>query len=295
MQKRPRGRPYRIVHAPIRLPEDFSIQVNAFHRQGDRPITWLHVHDCMEVGYCYEGAGIFVIGSKVLPFRAGDVSIITSAEVHLAQSAPGTSSRWAWIYFDPFRLLRGFGKDDAIMDAGPLAGPRFRNLISPRRDAFVGALVRELVTELRENPRGYRTSARGLVASLLARLRRLAPSRQRRSQGNGEIEPAMRRIAPALDQMAENHAAPADARAWARSCHMSVTHFRRLFRQALRKSPHQYLIELRVLMAASRLQTEKGKIVDIAYEAGFTTLSSFNRSFRRVMGVTPRKWRLRRR
>ncbi len=296
MQKRPsRQRPYRVVHAPIALAEDFPIRVDAFHEQGDQPITWLHVHDCIEIGYCYDGAGIFVIGSKVLPFRAGDVSVITPAEVHLAQSVPGTRSRWAWIYLDPFRLLRALGKEDAVTDVTPLAGRRFRNLISPRRDPFIGALVSELVNELRENPRGYRTSVRGLVSSLLTRLRRLSPARRRAGENTGEVEPAMRRIAPALDFMAANYATPGSVSAWAASCHMSGTHFRRMFQKALEKSPHQYLIELRTLMAASRLQGGNGKIVDIAHEAGFATLSSFNRSFRRIMGVTPRAWRMQRR
>jgi AraC-like DNA-binding protein len=294
MQIRPRTRPYRIVHAPVALPADFPLCVHAIHEQGDRPITWLHVHDCIEIGYCYEGAGIFVIGGKVLPFKAGDVSFITQAEVHLARSVPGTCSRWAWIYLDAFRLLGNLGRENAVLDTTAMAGAAFRNIISPRRDFMVGTLVQELVTELRENHRGYRSVARGLVLVLMARLSRLAP-RKRRVEESGVSEPALRRIAPALDFMTAHHAGRSDVVAWARRCHVSVTHFRRLFQQALGKSPHQYLIELRTLMAASRLHAGDGKIVDIAHDAGFATLSSFNRSFRRVMGVTPRMWRRQRR
>ena len=293
MQKQP-NRPYRIIHAPVALADDFTIQSFTFDEQGDRPIMCLHRHDCLEIGYCYDGAGIFVIGNKVLPFRTGDVSVITPAEVHLAQSVPGTRSHWAWIYLDPFRLLRVVGKETSSLAMSHLTGRRFHNLIPPQRDSLVGTLVRELVTELREQPRDYRTAVKGLVSSLLVRLQRLAPSR---AQADASvvmgIEPAMRRVAPALDLMAESYAHPADVRAWARRCHVSVTHFRRLFRKALGKSPHQYLIELRVLMAASRLQATDGKVVNIAHEAGFSTLSSFNRSFRRVMNGTPREWRSR--
>jgi AraC-like DNA-binding protein len=269
------------------LPEDFSILLHPIYEQGDQPITWLHVHDCVEIGYCYEGDGVFVIGGKVLPFHAGDVSVITSAEVHLAQSVPGTRSRWAWIYFDPFRLLHSFGRESALLDIGVLAGREFHNIISPQRDRFVGQIVQELVTELQENKRDYRAMVRGLTLSLLARLGRLTPV-EPSAEDHGA---AVRRIAPALDRMAECYASPADVRKWARDCRMSVTSFRRLFRQALGKSPHQYLIELRTLMAASRLQAGREKIVDIAYATGFATLSSFNRSFLRVMGQTPSRWR----
>ncbi len=168
------------------------------------------------------------------------------------------------------------------------AAAHFRHLVSPRRDPFIGTLLRELAAELRGERRYYRTAVRGLVSSLLVHLKRLAPPRTRASANAG---PALSRVAPALDRMAENYAAPADARAWARTCHVSVTHFRRLFRRALGKSPHRYLIELRVLMAASRLRATREKIIVIAHESGFPTLSSFNRSFRQVMKTPPREWR----
>jgi AraC-like DNA-binding protein len=173
-----------------------------------------------------------------------------------------------------------------------LSGARFRNLISGQKDPFLGPLVRELVMELTEQTRGYQTVVKGLVASLMVRLQRLA--RFRSGPKAVGIEPAMRRVAPALDLMAENYMKETNVRLWARQCHLSVTHFRRLFQKALGKSPHLYLIELRVLMAASRLQATDEKIIDIAHSTGFTTLSSFNRSFRRVMNVTPRQWRARR-
>lgn len=295
MQKRPH-RPYQIVHAPIALPGDFPIVSDAPFQQGDAPITLLHGHDCLEIGYCYEGAGIFVIGNKVLPFQTGDVSVITPAEVHLAQSVPGTRSKWAWIHFDPFRLLGVVGRDADVLSTGNLAGTRFRNLITPKRDSFLGPLTRELARELWEHPRDYRTSIKGLVWSLMTRLHRLAPPSTcaKRSTSSGKIEPAIRRIAPALDLMSESYMLPGDVQAWARCCHVSVTHFRRLFQKAVGKSPHDYLIELRVRMAASRLQATDEKIVNISQEIGFASLSSFNRSFRRVMNTTPREWRMQR-
>lgn len=291
MQKRP-SRPYRVKHAPVDLPRDFPIAVTPHYQQGDRPITWLHGHDCVELGYCYEGAGTFVIGSKVLPFRAGDVSVITPAEVHLAQSVPGTTSRWAWIYLDPSRLVPMVGPESSLLASGGLSGVRFRNLISAERDPFLGPVVRELVIELTEKSRGHQTVVRGLVSSLMVRLQRLVKFRPGPMAAG--IEPAMRRVAPALDFMAGKYAQPANVRLWAKECHLSVTHFRRLFLRALGKSPHHYLIELRVLMAASRLQATHEKIIDIAEATGFATLSSFNRSFRKVMNVTPRQWRARR-
>jgi len=290
-QKRSLAR-YRIVYAPIPLPEEFPLVGHSFFAQGDAPITYLHGHDCLELGYCYEGAGVFVIGEKVLPFQAGDVSFIAPAEFHLARSMAGTRSKWAWLYLDPVRLLQISRIDFDFLRFGHLAGKGFRNIISPRVDPLAGILVREIVEELRQNHRGCQMAIKGLVWSLMVRFNRLGPKRPKHAPTG--INPAIHRVAPALDLMAARYPDRLSIKDWTRACNVSAAHFRRLFRQALGQSPHQYLSELRVRMAAARLHATNEKVLVIAGDAGFTTLSSFNRAFRQLMKLTPRQWRRRR-
>jgi AraC-like DNA-binding protein len=287
-QKRLR-QPYRIVYVPVLLPKDFPLREDSFFAQGDAPITYLHGHDCLEIGYCHEGAGVFVIGDKVLPFQAGAVSVVTPAEFHLARSLPGTRSKWSWLYLDPIRLLRASPPEIDFLRSDSLAGKSFGNIITPHIDPLAGVLVRQIVEECRSRPRGYRPAIKGLVWSLMVRFNRLAPARVR--PGGGDLRDSLQRVAPALDLMAARYADPLSTRDWAHRCHLSPTHFRRRFRQALGQSPHQYLTRLRVRMAAARLQAADEKIVTIAGEAGFATQSSFNRAFRLVMKCTPRAWR----
>lgn len=283
-----------MVYSPIGLPPDFPVVGGGeTYEQGDAPITFLHSHECIEIGYCYRGDGVFVIGSKVLPFHAGDVSVITPAEVHLARSVRGTRSQWAWVYFDPIRLLPVVGKEADCLAMDRLSGRKFSNLVSSTRDPLLGVLVREMVEELRHRPIGYQSTVKGMVWSLMARLQRLAPKRGAASGGVGS-EPAMRRIAPALDLMTASYTRASSVTEWARRCHCSVTNFRRLFQKALGKSPHQYLTELRIRMAATRLHSTDDKVVDVAMDVGFSTLSSFNRSFRTIMRCSPRDWRKKR-
>jgi transcriptional regulator GlxA family with amidase domain len=101
----------------------------------------------------------------------------------------------------------------------------------------------------------------------------------------------MERIAAALDYLAGHHVEPIRVGELARLCHVSVTHFRRLFNQAVGRSPAQYLQRLRVRMAAALLESTDRKVLDVSLEVGYPTLSSFNRHFRSVMGMAPREWR----
>jgi len=123
----------------------------------------------------------------------------------------------------------------------------------------------------------------------MVRINRLGPKRRRSVPT--KVNDAIHRVGPALDLIAAKYPQNLPMKEWARPCHVSATHFRRLFRHAIGQSPHQYLTELRVRMGTIRLRTTKEKILTIAEDVGFPTLSSFNRSFRQIMKMTPRQWR----
>jgi AraC-like DNA-binding protein len=75
---------------------------------------------------------------------------------------------------------------------------------------------------------------------------------------------------------------------------MSPYHFLRTFRQVVGMAPHQYVLRTRMHRAAVRLRRSHDEIATIAFGAGFNDLSTFNRRFRRVMGVSPSVYRQRR-
>ena len=76
---------------------------------------------------------------------------------------------------------------------------------------------------------------------------------------------------------------------------MSPYHFLRTFRQVVGMAPHQYVLRTRLHRAALRLRRSKDEIAAIAFGAGFNDLSTFNRRFKKVMGVSPGVYRASRR
>ena len=75
----------------------------------------------------------------------------------------------------------------------------------------------------------------------------------------------------------------------------SPFHFLRSFRRMTGMTPHQYVLRTRLHRAAVRLRLSDEPISAIVFDAGFNDLSTFNRRFRRVMGVTPGAFRARHR
>jgi AraC family transcriptional regulator len=72
---------------------------------------------------------------------------------------------------------------------------------------------------------------------------------------------------------------------------LSRFHFLRVFRQTIGTSPYQYLLTLRMHRAAARLIESLDTVSSIAFDAGFADLSTFNRRFRRVFGMSPLAYR----
>ena len=76
-------------------------------------------------------------------------------------------------------------------------------------------------------------------------------------------------------------------------CHISETHFRRVFTSHMKMSPLEYINTVRVYTACELLETTDAPVADVAHKCGFTTNSTFNRNFKQLMGVTPLEWRKR--
>jgi AraC-like DNA-binding protein len=283
MQKR--ALPFKIVDAPISLENEFPILGGAEFQQGDGPISYLHVHDCLELGLCFEGNGIFMVGQKVLHDARGDVIFINHTEPHLARSAPGTTSRWTWVYLDPVRLVRSIAAESHWLDATPLAGAEFRNIFPVAEYPTIHEIMRRIVCELRDRQDGYQFLLRVLVAELMVLVHRTAP------QASGGQSRAYDRIAPALQLLARDYMRPLDVGALARRCGLSEAQLRRVFQRTIGCGPLAYAHDLRLRTAASLLRGTSRSVLEISLEVGFSSLSSFNRAFRTRFGVTPREWR----
>lgn len=79
--------------------------------------------------------------------------------------------------------------------------------------------------------------------------------------------------------------------ALAREAGLSPFHFLRTFRAVAGLTPYQFILRTRLHRAALRLRRGAEAVTDIAYDCGFNDLSTFNRRFRRLMGVPPGMWR----
>jgi AraC-like DNA-binding protein len=92
-------------------------------------------------------------------------------------------------------------------------------------------------------------------------------------------------------ELQENPSPQCNLQEQARRMHMSYSHFRRLFRRHTGQAPHDFAVRARIQQAARELRVRGRQIKEAAANAGYDDAAEFSRTFRRVMGLSPKKYR----
>ncbi|MET9291622.1 AraC family transcriptional regulator [Streptomyces sp. NPDC003077] len=108
---------------------------------------------------------------------------------------------------------------------------------------------------------------------------------------NRAAEESNRRMLRARDAMDRAYAQPLDVPALARIAHVSQAHFTRTFRATFGETPHRYLQRRRVERAMFLLRETDRSVTDICFEVGFGSPGTFSRTFRDIVGTSPRAYR----
>jgi len=78
---------------------------------------------------------------------------------------------------------------------------------------------------------------------------------------------------------------------FAGACELSVSHFARSFKVSFGVTCHRWLTERRIERAQELLALPDFPLADVAIKSGFGDQAAFTRSFHRIVGMPPGKWR----
>lgn len=97
----------------------------------------------------------------------------------------------------------------------------------------------------------------------------------------------------ARDAMDRAYAQPLDIAALAAVASVSEAHLIRTFSATFGETPHRYLQRRRVERAMYLLRATDRPVTDICLDVGFSSLGTFSRIFRRIVGESPSEYRKR--
>lgn len=261
-----------------------------------KDVDYLHFHNYLEIGYCYEGQGELILGEQSLRYKGGQFTIIPKNYPHTTNSDPGTISCWEYLFIDEDSLLREYHRGGSLVRVERMldrinSRASLKNVSeSPR----LAGLIRQLLDIMREPKEFYIDEAKGILLSFLINVVRENQMEDPEQEENDVLEGKITiPISRALDYITLHYMEPLKVGELAAWCHMSETHFRRTFSEYMKMSPLEYINLVRIRTACEYLKKTDVPVSDIAYKCGFTTLSTFNRNFKQIMGNAPYEWRKR--
>lgn len=102
---------------------------------------------------------------------------------------------------------------------------------------------------------------------------------------------ALKRLRGFLQQMPAHELLEMDLNDLARMTHCTPRHLSRIFYRLVGMSFTEKRAEMRLTRAEELLATSNSKVVQVALESGYNSLSQFNLMFIRRYGMSPGKWR----
>ena len=158
-----------------------------------------------------------------------------------------------------------------------------------RSDPVVYQIVLALKRELETNPLNNRFYAESAATFLAAHLvKHYATSKPVFPEYTEGLSPyKLRRV---IDYIQAHLAEDLSLETIATEIDMSRYYFCRLFKKSTGITPYQYLIKCRIERAKLLLLQEKLSIGDVALSVGFANQSNFTKHFKRLVGVTPKKF-----
>ena len=282
---------YSVFYRHFDLPANFPViaLLGSTWVATPEPVTRMHFHNCLEIGYLYEGEGHLYVDDKIVPVHAPCITLVPPNVPHFAQASGNGPAHWNWLYTDPVQLL-------------PHLSPQLSNALTQYQRTLAGTgcvinaetnpephtLIRMIIDEIGSTRPHYRDVARELFYAMFLMLLRLQPAE---STGQRYVNRRMGCIEPAISYIAENYMSDITIEELSQLCHVSTSHFRRLFKQVLGWAPQEYLQIIRVDRACALLYNCDLSVTEIGAAVGYPSPSSFSRQFKRLYGMSPSQWR----
>ncbi len=253
-------------------------------------IKKLHFHNLMEIGFCHFGQGELIINHTNSRFEGETFSIIPKNLQHTTNSDENVFGFWEYLFIDADLVIR------KIFHGDPLFAKEFMDQVN-REGHFmhvsenpeVASTIQAIFTEMKSKNEFYADSVEGLLKTLMIQIFRI---NAKRVHGVKDVSARGAMIAQALDYISKNYQEEMKVGDLAQACHISETHFRRVFKENMNMSVVEYINLVRIQAACELMKKTSSSMEEIARIVGFETVSTFNRNFKKIVGLSPYHWKI---
>lgn len=236
----------------------------------------LHTHACAELFFITGGHGVFQVWQERFPVAINDLVVINAGIPHTETSQQGSPMEYVVLGVDGLETMTD------------ISGCALLHLTAEQET--VAACLRMMVQEIRVQQAGCDEICQNLLEIILLRLRR----REDFSLSSTPSGPRSSRNCDMVRRYIDNHFKEnLTLDQLAKMVHISKYHLSHTFQEEFHISPISYLIVRRIQESRFLLRETDHSISQIAQILGFSSLSYFSQSFRRLEGISPIEFRRR--
>jgi len=255
---------------------------------------FLHRHEESQLTLIVKGEGTLLADNNMHPFKEGDLFFIGANQPHIFKSGK--------IYFDKkekqkvHSLTLFFNPEGSLraLTELPEMGPVKKWLQSSTKGYRISGPAKEKIKEA--FLKTCSLSGPDQLISFIELLKQLTGSRQKETLGRTEspakfTEAEGSRLNEIYQYSIKHFTENITLKKVAAIAHLTIPAFCRYFKKRTGKTYTRFLNELRISEASRVLVNGHFKsISEVAWDTGFVNISSFNRTFKQINGISPRRF-----
>ncbi|MDR2479931.1 MAG: AraC family transcriptional regulator [Treponema sp.] len=252
----------------------------------------LHWHTATEIIMPLKGEYLVFPGGKNYRLRENDILIVPPLEFHRIEVPPSVKNgRRIILLFEATPLFSLPGLSSIFPGLNTI------NLITPEKTPEIHGSVRTLLLDsLNEHITCDTFSSISIytkIMELYVILARYYESKKASFFENtgDKRQEYLARLCTVMDYIDRHIAEELTLDSVAEIANFSKFHFERIFKAYTNQSFYQYLQRRRVERAERLLVNPELSITEVAMEAGFTSITAFNRVFKKIKKCTPSEFR----
>ncbi|MBQ8344810.1 MAG: helix-turn-helix domain-containing protein [Clostridia bacterium] len=252
-----------------------------------------HRHSFFEFAYVVSGRAEHLFKGNTAIVEAGNYFLVNLNSAHAFRQIPGEQDfRVINCIFLPRFLDPSLSEAKSFPDILEAYLARFgydRSYEPLTRRIFrdetgsVGFLCQEIVREYREKQTGYEEVIRNHLLTLILYLVR--------NEAPAETDTVKGTVLRIKEYVAEHYASSLSLSHICRHLNFSLSYVSTLFRNETGMTFRSYLIRYRIEASCRLLRRSRMTVEEIARHVGYDEPAFFYKSFRKIMGLTPKEYR----
>lgn len=262
---------------------------NVSQKMDDRYSNKLHWHPFVEILVCLTEQIRVTINFTTHTLKCNDIVIIHPGDLHAVHPGAGNTMLIIQFPYELLTIMNEIRNKEALfirlphIPYDPLSVESQRMLL----------LIKEFAALFSQDIPFQEVRMYSLLLSFFEKVGNYCLDFQQEQAVNNPSSDykATKKMAEACLFIVHNCTSPLTLDQVAEHMGMSKSHFAHLFKDYTDMTFVDFLLRERVRRAMALFQNPSTRIIDVAFDSGFSSISSFNRAFKKHTGLTPTQYR----